>query len=96
MKNKKQKINLFKYRCSKCGSHKITEVITDIISRCQLSGISRKGKIRYSRLDWSDGKTSHFECSECGRLILDDTGRKITSKAQFIKCFKWLKSKGTK
>ena len=84
----KKKQKRFLFTCQRCGCNGSQEVVTDVIMRGQVKAVSKDGKLEYKHLDLSDGKTSHFECCECGRLILDSTGKKITTKAQFIQ---WLK-----
>jgi len=96
MKNKKQKIELIKslkFTCPECKSHLIEDVTADVTLYSRILTINEDGDFEYDLIDQSDGELSHYQCSDCGWIVVDGTGLKITDCLELVK---WLKSQRKK
>jgi len=94
MKNKNQKIKPIKsltFTCPECKNHIIEEVTENVTLFSQILTIDEDGDFEYDLIDQSDGELSHYQCSDCGWIVVDENGLKITDCLDLIK---WLKTRG--
>jgi hypothetical protein len=83
MKNQKY----IEFTCSKCGSHSLLEVRTNVTSYARVRNIGDGGSADTDLIETSDG-TLMFQCFDCDSVVINEDGKLITNYSQLIKKFK--------
>jgi len=91
MKKNNQTVETVKsviFTCPECGSHTLEDVTANVTLYSRILTISEDGDFEYDLFDQSDGELSHYQCSDCGWIVDDENGLKITDCLELVK---WLK-----
>ena len=77
-----------KFTCPKCN-HNLLEIIeTDAIVSSNIVNIREDGDFDYQNLTVDDSVVDRFQCAECGYVLKDENGEKITDNIDVVE---WIK-----
>lgn len=62
----------YPFKCPKCGSHKIEEIMVDMTVSSEVAEISPEGgEITYGEQTNEGGHVDRYGCGQCGYTIID-------------------------
>src|ERR1039457_588781 len=79
-----------KFKCSKCGSNRLEEIIVNITQTSEIAGVDENDLLFYRDTSTDGGRLDRFQCSECGSVIKGVNGKKVSSMDGLVE---WLKKR---
>jgi len=64
-----------KFKCKKCGSSRLEEIISSVIQSTEVIGVGEGcGSLDYGTPSYDGGVVDYYQCFECGEPVLDNEG----------------------
>ena len=77
-----------KFTCPNCKGNRLEVIETDAIVSSVITNLDIDGDFDYGNLSVDDSVVDRFQCVECGYVLKDKNGEKITDNLDVIE---WLK-----
>ena len=81
---------MLKFKCRTCGGTELEEIMINVIQTSVIDTIKEDGNIDYDfdRICADEGEICHYQCSNCGSFIKENTGNIINDPEELVK---WIK-----
>jgi len=71
-------MSITKFKCEKCGSRIVEEVMVNVTQTTHIEGVDEDGLLMFGCSETDGGKISCYQCLECGKVIRDENDKPIT------------------
>lgn len=60
------------FTCKRCGSHRLEEVMTDVVVSSEITDVGEGGDIEYGNVANDGGVVDRYQCLNCGEKVATD------------------------
>ena len=79
-----------KFKCPKCNSSELEEVMTDVTVASEVLDIDEDGVMDYGDQTNEDAGVDRYQCGDCGEVLKDKQGSAISHPESL---YEWLKER---
>jgi len=73
-----------KFKCPECGADSIEKIEINANVSSIIQGLDKDGDFDYSLPNISDSTVSHFQCFNCGYVIVDSSGCDVNTNEDLV------------